>query len=410
MAPRFFCSLEMGVAVHLQTAWLNIARAWGLPGRRLLELLPAVGGADALCAAPAGELRRMGLDEAAIRALKSPDPERLARDRAWLEAEGHHLIGVTDADYPALLLHTPDPPAVLWVRGDPGALWQPQVAMVGSRNPTAGGRDHARDFAGALSRDGWTITSGLAAGIDVSAHRAALEAGGQTVAVLGTGPDIDYPRRNAEAAAAIAAQGALVTEFPPGTPAERWHFPRRNRIIAGLSLGVLVVEAAVNSGSLITARLAAELGREVFALPGSLHNPMVRGCHRLIKEGARLAESTSDITRALAPTAGELALALERRLAGEEEAPAAPGSLAQEDEELLRDPDYVRLWEAIGHDTATQDRLVERSGLSARAVSSMLLMLELRGLVQVLEGGRVARQPDANGAPGSLDLRDEAPT
>jgi len=374
----------------LANPWLNIARCWGLTGRRLLELLPAAGGAAALCAASARELRHMGLDQDQVRALKSPDPETRARDAAWLEGPDCHLLGVTDDDYPALLLDTPAPPAVLWVRGDPAALWQPQVAMVGSRNPTAGGRDHARDFAGSLSREGWTITSGLAAGIDVTAHQAALDAGGQTVAVLGTGPDIAYPRRNAAVFEAIAGQGALVTELPPGTPAARHHFPNRNRLIAGLSLGVLVVEAALNSGSLITARLAAEQGREVFALPGSLHNPMVKGCHRLIKEGARLAESIADITGALSPLAGELALALERRLAqdggsaGETEAPT-------DDEALLQDADYARLWDAIGFDPVTQDRLVERTGLAPRELSSMLLMLELRGLVRTEAGGRIAR-------------------
>ncbi len=195
--------------------------------------------------------------------------------------------------------------------------------MVGSRNPTAGGRDHARDFAGELSRAGWTITSGLAAGIDVTAHRAALDAGGQTVAVLGTGLDIIYPRSNQAVAAAISERGVLVSELPPGTPPRKQHFPDRNRIIAGLSLGVLVVEAALNSGSLITARLAAEQGREVFALPGSLHNPMVKGCHRLIKQGARLAESTGDITAALEPVARELALALTQQLQEPEGKPKA---------------------------------------------------------------------------------------
>ncbi len=394
----------------MHSAWLKIARAWKLTGRRLLELLPAVGGAPSLCAAPEGELRHMGLDAETIRALKSPDPRVLAADAAWLEAPEHHLVGVGDDDYPALLLHTEAPPAVLWVVGDPSALWQPQVAVVGSRNPTAGGRDHARDFATALSRDGWTITSGLAAGVDVTAHQAALDAGGLTVAVLGTGPDIVYPKRNAAAWEAIAERGALVTELPPGTPAVKMNFPNRNRIIAGLSLGVLVVEAALNSGSLITARLAAEQGREVFALPGSLHNPMVRGCHRLIRQGARLVESTADITPQLAPMASELAQALKRRLETDDEPPGPVGALSAEDADLLRDEDYARLWSAIGHDPVTHDELVSRSGLRAREVSSMLLMLELRDLVQVLEGGRVARRPGAPGAPRDLELRRNAPT
>jgi DNA processing protein len=375
----------------LSNAWLKIARTPGLNGRRLLELLPVVGGAEALCAMPASQLSDLGLDSTQVQALREPDPALLDSDQAWLEAPGHHLLGISEPDYPALLQQIPGPPAVLWVRGDPAALWQPQVAMVGSRNPTPGGREHAREFAGTFVRDGWVITSGLAAGIDVTAHLGALDAGGVTVAVLGTGPDQVYPARHGEVAQAIAAHGALVTELPPGSPPRKQHFPSRNRIIAGLSLGVLVVEAALNSGSLITARLAAEQGREVFALPGSLHNPMVKGCHRLIKQGARLAESTRDISEALAPMAGELARALQRRLTLEEEPTVRAGVVAPEDEELLRDADYARLWSALGHDPQTQEALDRRLGLGARALSSMLLMLELRGLVQTLDGGRVVR-------------------
>lgn len=387
--------------------WIAIARTPGLNGRRLLELLPAVGGPETLGAASRRELRHMGLDDAQVAALKAPDPEARRRDEAWLADPDHHLLGITDPDYPALLLNTPAPPAVLWVRGDPAALWQPQVAMVGTRNPTAGGRDHARDFATALARDGWTITSGLAAGIDVTAHQAALAAEAGTVAVLGTGPDIVYPKVHETVADAIARRGALVTELPPGTPPRRSHFPSRNRIIAGLSLGVLVVEAALNSGSLITARLAGEQGREVFALPGSLHNPMVKGCHRLIREGARLVEATSEITAELAPMAAELAMALQRRLASEE--PASPNPEAPETD-LLEDPDYADLWREIGYDPVTQDRLAERSGLDARSVSSMLLMLELRGLVQTLAGGRVTRTAAAPNSEGHLDLGRDEPT
>jgi DNA processing protein len=375
----------------LSNAWLKIARTPGLNGRRLLELLPVVGGAEALCAMPASQLSDLGIDSTQVQALREPDPALLDSDQAWLEAPGHHLLGISEPDYPALLQQIPGPPAVLWVRGDPAALWQPQVAMVGSRNPTPGGREHAREFAGTFVRDGWVITSGLAAGIDVTAHLGALDAGGVTVAVLGTGPDQVYPARHGEVAQAIAAHGALVTELPPGSPPRKQHFPSRNRIIAGLSLGVLVVEAALNSGSLITARLAAEQGREVFALPGSLHNPMVKGCHRLIKQGARLAESTRDISEALAPMAGELARALQRRLTLEEEPTERAGVVAPEDEELLRDADYARLWSALGHDPQTQEALDRRLGLGARALSSMLLMLELRGLVQTLDGGRVVR-------------------
>lgn len=376
----------------LTTSWLKIARAPGLRSQRLLELLPTTGGIDGFCALPAGVLRQAGLNEAQIAALKSPDHELLAADQAWLDQPGHGLLTIEDPEYPALLKAIPSPPVVLWVAGDSSALWQPQIAIVGSRNPTAGGRDHARDFAGALARSGWTITSGLAAGIDVTAHQAALDAGGQTVAVLGTGLDIVYPRSNRAAAAAIFERGVLVSELPPGTPPKKQNFPDRNRIIAGLSLGVLVVEAALNSGSLITARLAAEQGREVFALPGSLHNPMVKGCHRLIKQGARLAESTGDITEALEPVARELALALTRQL---ENPPAqsdgAASATRSAEPGVLDDAEYARLWKSIAHDPVSQDQLIQRTGLSAREVSSMVLMLELQGFVTREPGGRFVR-------------------
>ena len=379
----------------MSEAWLKVARAPALDGRRLLELLPTVTSVEALLALPAGALRQLGLEPATVDALKTPDPQLLAEDLAWLERDGAQLLPIDHEDYPALLRRIPDPPPVLFLRGDPAVLWQPQLAIVGSRNPTRSGREHAKDFAAALSRSGLTITSGAAAGIDASAHEGALAAGGQTIAVLGTGPDLVYPSRHDALLDAIARQGVVVSEFPPGTPPRKGNFPRRNRIISGLALGVLVVEAALASGSLITARLAGEQGREVFALPGSLHNPMARGCHRLIKQGARLVESTEDIVSELSAMAGELAGALERRLATDAGGPAAgegpsgpaPGL------ELLEDPEYRALWQALDHDPVSQDRLVERTGLDARALSSMLLMMELQGLVTTEVGGRVARAP-----------------
>lgn len=375
--------------------WLIALRAPGLGHQGLMRAAEAFGGVSALVGAGAGTLRKAGLDDDAIDAIRHPDETLLESDLRWLAHDHHHLVTVDDDDYPPLLKRIPAPPAALFVAGDPAALWTPQVAVVGSRNPTAGGVDHARDFAAELSRHGFTITSGLASGIDVTAHRAALDAGGQSVAVMGTGPDRVYPAANTADAKRIAGQGAVVTEFPPGTRAKRSHFPGRNRIISGLSLGVLVVEAGINSGSLITARLASEQGREVFALPGSLHNPMVRGCHRLIKQGARLAESTGDIVDAVAPVAAELAMALKTRLGND---PAAPGDTTgsrggvSADAEWADDPDYARLWAAIGHDPVSIDRVIESTGLDTRAVSSMLLMLELRDRVEIQPGGRVCRK------------------
>ncbi|KAA9131321.1 DNA-protecting protein DprA [Marinihelvus fidelis] len=368
--------------------WLVALRAPGLGHQGLRQALERLGDVHTLVRADSATLERAGIGAEAIEAIRHPDEALLARDQRWLEHEGHHLLTLGDEDYPPLLRRIASPPAALWVAGDPALLWTPQVAIVGSRNPTRGGFDHAGDFSATLGAHGFTITSGLAAGIDITAHRAVLDRGLPTIAVMGTGPDVVYPAAHRDDAARIARQGAVVTEFTPGTTARPSHFPGRNRIIAGLSLGVLVVEAGMKSGSLITARLAAEQGREVFALPGSLHNPMAKGCHRLIKQGARLTEATEDIVEALAPVAAELADALRERLGAPASVPAKADAAAAHDG-FDDDPDYARLLEAIGHDPVAIDRVIESSGLRAREVSSMLLMLELRDRVELLPGGRV---------------------
>ena len=260
--------------------------------------------------------------------------------------------------------------------------------MIGSRNPTAGGRDNARGFAGELALRGMTITSGMAAGIDSVAHEAALDAGGLTIAVTGTGLDVVYPASGRALAQRICEHGALVSELPPGTPARRAHFPSRNRIISGLSLGVLVIEAGLRSGTLITARLAAGQGRDVFALPGSIHNPLAKGCHRLIREGAKLVESVDEILQELAPLAGQLA----GQLQGELAAPNTPSlELGAADPQFELDSEYRRLWSCLGYDPTPVDSIIEQSGLTARAVSAMLLMLELRGMVEAHPGGAFSR-------------------
>jgi DNA processing protein len=333
-------------------------------------------------------MRRAGLSDETVAALRKPDPEQLQSDLDWLAEPGHHLITWDDERFPPLLRDVPAPPAALFVDGDPDALWRPQVAVIGSRNPTAGGRDNARDFAGELALRGMTITSGMAAGIDSVAHEAALAAGGLTVAVTGTGLDIVYPTSGRALAERIRGQGALVSELPPGTPARRAHFPSRNRIISGLSLGVLVIEAGLRSGTLITARLAAGQGRDVFALPGSIHNPLAKGCHRLIREGVRLVESVDEILQELAPLAGQLA----SRLQGELATPGAPSlEMSSADPQFELDSDYRRLWSCLGHDPTPVDAIIEQSGLTARAVSAMLLMLELRGMVEAHPGGAFSR-------------------
>ncbi|HLF31560.1 MAG TPA: DNA-processing protein DprA [Xanthomonadales bacterium] len=310
-------------------------------------------------------------------------------DLAWLAQPGHALLTWDSDRYPALLRDIPSPPAALYVDGDVDTLWLPQLAVVGSRNPTAGGIDNAREFTRALVAQGLTITSGLASGIDGVAHAAAMDGGGRTVAVTGTGLDQVYPASNRSLAAAIRQHGALVSEFPLGTAAKRAHFPSRNRIIAGLSLGVLVVEAALNSGSLITARLAAEQGREVFALPGSIHNPLSKGCHRLIREGAKLVESITEIMQELAPVAGQLAGALRSGLQSDQ-----PAQLenAAGDPKLADDPDYRKLWASLAYDPLPMDSIIHSSGLTAKAVSAMLLMLELRGKVEAHPGGAFSRK------------------
>jgi len=374
----------------------------GGPAAPRRALLDRHGGPAAVRALPRARWREAGLEGPQIRALEGGasalDADLLARCRAWLRVPGHHLVGWHDPDYPPLLRRAGAPPLALFVDGDPARLWHPGVAVVGSRGPTAGGRDNARDFARALARAGFAVTSGLAAGIDRAAHEAALEAGGLTVAVLGTGPDVPYPQGHAGLMARIAGGGAVVSEHPPGTGARREHFPSRNRILAGLALGTLVVEAATRSGALITARLAAEAGREVFAVPGSIHNPMARGCHRLLRDGAALVESADEVIEALGAWAGALRGELRRRLAAGADA-ADPGAAAAVPTPVPApapdSPDHHRLWSALGHDPTTMDQLVERTGLTTAALSPILLAMELQGRVSV-EHGRWCRRSSAS--------------
>jgi len=345
-------------------------------------------GVEALTAASNAALERAGLDAETIHALKHPDRALLEFDLEWLAQPGHDLITWDSPRYPALLRSLSSPPAALFTDGDAETLWQPQLAIVGSRNPTAGGIENARDFSGAVAQNGLTVTSGLAAGIDAAAHAAAMAAGGRTIAVAGNGLDRVYPASNRGLAEKIRNQGVLLSEFPPGTRPLRSHFPARNRIISGLSIGVLVIEAGLNSGSLITARLAAEQGREVFALPGSIHNPMSKGCHRLIREGAKLVETVMEILQELAPLAGKLAATLrpEPQLHG----PAVLEN-AEPEPNLGGDPGYRKVWDCLGHDPMTIDTIIRASGLTAKAVSAMLQVLELRGIVEAHRGGAFSR-------------------
>ena len=370
--------------------WLIALRTPGLGSVGLRERLAAAHGriSDALA-----HLRRhaSSLDARAPAWLQQPDEARIAADLAWLAQPGHRLLRYTDADFPPQLETIPQPPAALFVSGDASLLLRPQVAIVGARSASIAGKANARAFARSLAMAGFVVTSGLADGIDGAAHEAVLDAEQPTVAVIGTGPDLVYPRKHRHLSARLEALGALVSEFPPGTAARTDHFPRRNRIISGLSLGTVVIEAGLQSGSLITARLAAEQGREVFAVPGSIHNPLARGCHRLIREGARLVESASEIAESLVPAAralgAELALRLDQSPVERRGGPQA-GSGGRHD-----DPDYQRLLDALGHEPVALDELVERTGQTAAVLSSMLLMLELEGNVEGLPGGRYQRLP-----------------
>ena len=381
------------MAANRQQAWLRIIRAPGLGGARGIEIIDHFGGAEALLRAGHSEWRKAGIRQETATALSRPDEAAIEADQAWLQTPHRHLIPYSDDAYPALLKSIPSPPVALFAEGNADLLWQPQLGIIGSRNPTAGGCENARDFSRTLAAQGLTITSGMAAGIDSEAHRGALDAGGNTIAVVGTGPDRVYPARGARLAEEIRARGLIVSELPPGTPAQASHFPSRNRIISGLSLGVLVIEAALRSGTLITARHAAEQGREVFALPGSIHNPLARGCHRLIREGVRLAETTEDILSDIAMAAGGPPGAgsaqISRRTRRMRTKPlSCPASIPNSE----TDPDYLALWHCLAYDPRPVDRLIEQSGLTAQAVSAMLLMLELKGMAEAHRGGSWSRK------------------
>ena len=351
----------------------------------LRRLLDRFGDADAALAATASAWCEAGFGAAAIAALDRPDLRRITADLDWLDGADRHLIGWHDPDYPGLLRRGACPPAALFVCGDPAWLWHPQIAVVGSRQPSAGGRDTAAFFAADLAASGWVVTSGLAQGIDAAAHRAALTRGG-TVAVVGTGLDLCYPRGHAALMVEIAGRGAVVSEHPPGTPPLRQHFPARNRLIAELSLATLVIEAAEQSGALITARLAAEAGREVFAVPGSIHNPKARGCHRLIRQGAALVERPEEVVAGLTSVVAELTEALRGRLAAVP--PTASATACQQPPDALQQ----RIWQALDFDPVNLDQLVERTGLTVAELAPMLLLMELEGRV-VAEHGRYARRP-----------------
>jgi DNA processing protein len=348
--------------------WLALTLLAGVGPRVGRVLLGAFGSPGAVLAASPAALEHASTRAIAAAVRTGPDPVHLERALDWCAQPGNGVVTLADADYPKSLLEIHDPPLLLYWKGRRELLGAPVLAVVGSRNATPSGKSTARAFATALADAGLCIASGLALGIDAAAHEGGLAGRASTLAVTGTGLDIVYPARNRPLAHRIAAEGLLVSEFAAGMPAAPHHFPRRNRIISGLSRGVLVAEAALHSGSLTTARYALEQGREVFAIPGSIHSPLSRGCHALIKHGAKLVETASDVLEELGMAAPSAATV-----------PSAP---AQDGDAVLA---------ALGHDPAELDVLVERTGLPADALSGRLLELELDGKVARLPGGRFQR-------------------
>jgi DNA processing protein len=355
--------------------WLALVRAPLLGPRSIERIVAHFGNPESFFEAGSVEWRQAGLKPQTCDYLSSPDWKRIDQDLRWQEHPDHHILWLDGADYPPLLREIADPPPLLFVVGKVACLSDRHLAVVGSRNPSPGGLRTAREFSEALSRAGLGIVSGLALGIDAASHQGALAVGGITIAVGGTGPDQVYPAANRRLAEAIqAGHGALVTEFPPGVRPAASNFPRRNRIISGLSLGTLVVEAAPRSGSLITARMALEQGREVFAIPGSIYNPLSRGCHDLIKEGAKLVQEIGDILE-------EFDFLRQRPLAIQSD--AASGGIGTEP--------HHRLLACMGHDPVSVDQLVSLTGNTAEDIMTMLVLLELEGSIASSPGGGYCR-------------------
>ena len=353
-------------------AWLCLRHCRGVPISTALALIEQLGGAQAVMRASSKTLQKIsGTQTIDRQRLGIFDKQAVRRDINWLAASAHHhVVPFFDTRYPQLLRELPDPPLLLYASGDPHLLRSPQLAIVGSRNPTPTGRELAFRFSASLTRSGFTITSGMALGIDAAAHQGALSASGSTIAVMATGLDRIYPARHRRLAQQIAEHGVLISEFPVGTTPRKQAFPQRNRIISGLCFGTLVVEAASKSGSLITARLAGEQGREVYAVPGSVLSPQSRGCHALLRDGAILVESEADILVEL----------------GNFELPVSPleqtARQARQDEVLIQ---------YMGYDPVTIDTLVSRSGLTVDKVCSMLSHLEVQGVVKTIVGGYYIR-------------------
>lgn len=366
-------------------AWVALWRVSGVGCKHYRKLLDAFSSPVDVLHATSAQLKQQGLSDSLVSKITEQTLANADTDMAWLEAsEHHHIVTLNDPNYPQLLKEIPSSPPLLYVHGNPSLLNDPQVAIVGSRNPTQGGQNNTYEFSKHLASTGLCITSGLALGVDGLAHKGALDVDGITIAVIATGIDRVYPARHRELAHRIVQKGAIVSELPIGVSPIGSNFPRRNRIISGMSLGTLVVEAALRSGSLISARYASEQGREVFAIPGSIHNPLAKGCHQLIRQGAKLIDKAEHIIEELAPQ-------LEQRLitANQPSQTALPlmsDKTAEPDTISSLDDDQRLVLETMGYDPISIDQLVIQTGLTAEALSSILLLLELNGFIAA--GGR----------------------
>ncbi len=355
-------------------AWLYLVHVNKLGPVTLHKLLAHFQTPEIILQASQSELRSIGINQTVIDGIKTPEIASVQRDLAWLEYENHHILTIQDPLYPTLLKQIPDPPCVLYVLGNANLtatlLNDPQLGIVGSRNASVYGKEISTSFAKKLASNGLVITSGLASGVDGAAHRGALQADiGSTIAVAACGLDRVYPAEHRQLAEQISQRGLLVSEFPIGTSPMPGHFPRRNRIISGLSLGTLIVEASLKSGSLITARLALEQGREVFAIPGSIHNPLSKGTHNLIRNGAKLVETVEDVLEELKHHIDLNALSSEQNIA------------VNTQNTLPLDPQHEKILNSMGHEPISIDTLIERCGLEVGEVSSILLILELNNQV-----------------------------
>ncbi|MCB1604360.1 MAG: DNA-processing protein DprA [Xanthomonadales bacterium] len=368
-------------------AWLLLTRCPGLGSSRILKLINHFGNAEAVFSQKTLPTE-FKIPAKSLDWVKHPDLESIQPDLEWLEKEHNHIITIDDDLYPTLLKKAESPPPVLFVTGKPEVLFQPQIAVVGSRNASQVGLENTRSFCYDLASKGLTITSGLAIGVDGTAHKAALQAGGTTIAVTGTGLDVVYPSQNRELAHEIAKTGALVSEFPIGTKPHAKNFPRRNRIICGLSLGTLVIEAGIQSGTLITARQTMEINRPVMAIPGSIHNPNAKGCNYLIKQGAKLVESAPEIVEELTPLAHSLSFQIKEKL-----------ELLKNKTVQTENKPYINAGENennellshIMYEPTAIDDIIINSGLTAREVASTLLILELEDKIRALPGAQYIR-------------------